>query len=612
MSDELPPAPGGFAVGSRLAGYRCEEEIGRGGMAVVYRAYDDHLDRRVALKVLAPELARDDVFRARFIQESRIAAATEHPNIIPVFNAGEADGVLYIAMRYVPDGDVRSLIDRVGPLPVARACALISQAASALDAAHARGLVHRDVKPTNMLLEISNRTSRPDHLYLSDFGLAKPSSAASGLTMTGQFFGTVDYVAPEQIQSQPLDGRTDQYALACASFEMLCGVPPFKRENGMAVISAQLSEPPPLLSSRRHEVPPAADAVIAKALSKSPADRYERCLDFAEALLAACRSGPAGAGLPPAAGAAHPPTQVAMPVAPVVPPTRADAGAAGSPAQPPAMAGYSGTPPVGIPRPVGPAAGEQTVGAGFAGPPPARTAQDLPPTMLPPTMLPPAGQQQPASAGLWGGGQAWPPQAGGPGMPGQPGMGDWGTPPRPPRRRRGAVAAGVIAILVVLFFAAAGVTYLMLHRTGNGTPTAAGSSTPAVSASGSTSAAANPATAGGPTSAATGSPASSAPVNPPPPGDPVATVRAYYSAINTHHYARAWRLGGRNTGSTYHNFVAGFAGTAHDQVIIQSFSGNTVNAQINARQTDGTVKVYQGTYVVTNGVITQFSVQQTG
>ena len=430
--------------------------------------------------------------------------------------------------------------------------------------------------------------------------------------MTGQFFGTVDYVAPEQIQSQPLDGRTDQYALACASFEMLCGVPPFKRENGMAVISAQLSEPPPLLSSRRREVPPAADAVIAKALSKSPADRYERCLDFAEALLAACRSGSAGAGLPPAAGAAHPPTQVAMPVAPVVPPTRADAGAAGSPAQPPAMAGYSGTPPVGIPRPVGPAAGEQTVGAGFAGPPPARTAQDLPPTMLPPTMLPPARWPAAARQRRPGRAVARPghPSPAGPVCPASPA---WVTgAPRARRRRRGAVAAGVIAILVVLFFAAAGVTYLMLHRTGNGTPTAAGSSTPAVSASGSTSAAASPATAGGPTSAATGSPASSAPVNPPPPGDPVATVRAYYSAINTHHYARAWRLGGRNTGSTYHNFVAGFAGTAHDQVIIQSFSGNTVNAQINARQTDGTVKVYQGTYVVTNGVITQFSVQQTG
>ena len=195
MSEELP-LPGRLAPGSQLAGYRTEEEIGRGGMAVVYRAHDDHLDRRVALKVLAPDLARDEVFRTRFIQESRIAAATEHPNIIPVFSAGEADGVLYIAMRYIADGDVRTLIDRVGPLPAARACALIAQAASALDAATARGLVHRDVKPTNLLLEISARTSRPDHLYLSDFGLAKPSAAATGLTATGQFFGTVDYVAP--------------------------------------------------------------------------------------------------------------------------------------------------------------------------------------------------------------------------------------------------------------------------------------------------------------------------------------------------------------------------------------------------------------------------------
>ena len=198
MSEELPPLPGRLAPGAMLAGYRIEEEIGRGGMAVVYCAYDDHLDRRVALKVLAPDLARDEEFRARFIQESRIAAATEHPNIIPVFSAGEADGVLYIAMRYIPDGDVRSLIDRVGPLPPARACALVAQAASALDAAHARGLVHRDVKPTNMLLEISPRTSRPDHLYLSDFGLAKPS-AASGLTATGQFFGTV---APSSVAAE--------------------------------------------------------------------------------------------------------------------------------------------------------------------------------------------------------------------------------------------------------------------------------------------------------------------------------------------------------------------------------------------------------------------------
>ena len=173
------------------------------------------------------------------------------------------------------------------------------------------------------------RTSRPDHLYLSDFGLAKPSAAATGLTATGQFFGTVDYVAPEQIQGEPLDGRTDQYALACAAFEMLSGSPPFQRENGMAVISAQLSEPPPSLSARRPGLPAAADRVIAKALAKSPADRYERCLDFAEALLAACRpkATGAGAGL---AGVPYPPTQAAMPVTPA---TVADAGRPG-PAQP--------------------------------------------------------------------------------------------------------------------------------------------------------------------------------------------------------------------------------------------------------------------------------------
>ena len=341
MSEELPPLPGRLAPGSQLAGYRTEEEIGRGGMAVVYRAHDDHLDRRVALKVLAPDLARDEVFRTRFIQESRIAAATEHPNIIPVFSAGEADGVLYIAMRYIADGDVRTLIDRVGPLPAARACALIAQAASALDAAHARGLVHRDVKPTNMLLEISPRTSRPDHLYLSDFGLAKPSAAASGLTATGQFFGTVDYVAPEQIQGDPLDGRTDQYALACAAFEMLSGSPPFQRANGMAVISAQLSEPPPSLSARVPGLPAAADRVIAKALAKSPADRYDRCLDFAEALLAACRLEASGAGAG-VAGVPYSPTRAAVPV---TPPTAADAGY-----PPPAGRPFPPPPPAGFPR----------------------------------------------------------------------------------------------------------------------------------------------------------------------------------------------------------------------------------------------------------------------
>ncbi len=563
MSEELPPAPGRLAVGSLLAGYRCEEEIGRGGMAVVYRAHDDHLDRRVALKVLAPDLARDHAFRARFIQESRIAAATEHPNIIPVFNAGEADGVLYIAMRYIPDGDVRALIDRVGPLPAARACALIAQAASALDAAHARGLVHRDVKPTNMLLEVSSRSSLPDHLYLSDFGLAKPSSAATGLTMTGQFFGTVDYVAPEQIQGEHLDGRADQYALACTAFEMLSGSPPFKRETGMAVISAQLSEPPPPLGALRPDLPAAADRVIARALAKTPADRYELCLDFAEALAAACTQGqPSPAEVP------HPQTRAVMPGTPA---TVADAGT-------PPGGDSAATPPAGTTFPAA-AAGFAAGAAGYSPPPPA----GFPPPAGGSGFPPPPGQEDPSTLRWW---------AGEPGPEG-PDYRD-----RPPRRSHAAAAAGVVALVIVLFFAAAGVTYFLLHRTSGSGPSAAGpgsSTAPASAAS----------TAATPTTQASPSTTPAAP-----PGAVVATVRSYYAAINHHRYPRAWRLGGRNTGSTYPGFVSGFATTAHDGVIIQSVSGDVVTAEVTAEQTDGTVKTYQGTYTVTGGVITQFNVHQ--
>jgi tRNA A-37 threonylcarbamoyl transferase component Bud32 len=580
MSEELPTVPGRLTAGSRLAGYRCEEEIGRGGMAVVYRAYDDHLDRPAALKVLAPDFARDETFRARFIQESRIAAATEHPHIIPVFSAGEATGVLYIAMRYVPGGDVRALIDRVGPLPAARACALIAQAASALDAAHARGLVHRDVKPTNMLLELSE-TSRPDHLYLSDFGLAKPSSAATGLTETGQFFGTVDYVAPEQINSLPLDGRTDQYALACASFEMLSGAPPFRREKAMAVISAQLSDPPPSLSARRPGIPAAADQVIARALAKSPADRYARCLDFAEALLAACGLGstdarpglPGLAGLAGLAGVPHPPTRLAAPVAPAA---AANAGAA-SAAAPPAATGF-------------PPAASRT---GFPPPPASRTGFPPPPASPAGFPPPPAGPD-PATSEWWGGQPGHPvPTAGQTGQNG------------PARRRsRGAVAAGVAAVLIVLV-AAAGAAYLVQHRIGASPSTA---SPPAATGP------AGARTGAGPGASAASNPAA-APSTPaatvvPPPNALAATVRAYYAAINHHRYLRAWRLGGRNTGETYPAFVSGFTGTAHDGVTVQSVSGNVVTAQVAAEQTNGTVKTYQGTYAVAAGVITQFDVHQ--
>ena len=314
MSEQTPGAPGEFSgsgpfgVGSQIAGYRLEERIGRGGMAVVFRAYDARLDRQVALKILAPGLAEDDAFRQRFIRESRAAAAVDDPHITPVFEAGEAGGVLFIAMRYVRGGDVRSLIDRLGPLPLERVAEIVSQVASALDAAHARGLVHRDVKPANMLLEASSVPDRPDHVYLSDFGLSKTSLAVSGLTATGQFLGTLDYVAPEQIEGHQLDGRTDVYALACSAFEMLTGEPPFRRDQGMSVMFAHLSEPPPSARQRRPDLPADIDQVLTRALAKSPADRYPTCREFAAALRHV--AGVARQDTPPAS---HPVTQVARP-----------------------------------------------------------------------------------------------------------------------------------------------------------------------------------------------------------------------------------------------------------------------------------------------------------
>jgi serine/threonine protein kinase len=272
----------GFSVGSRIAGYRLEEQIGQGGMAVVFRAQDERLRRQVALKILSPALGEDEEFRHRFVRESRSAAAVDDPHIIPVFEARDVDGVLFIAMRYVPGGDAGTLVRRLGPLPVGRAAAIISAVASALDAAHAAGLVHRDVKPTNMLVDA--RPGRPDHVYLSDFGLTKGSWSSASLTSTGHFMGTLDYCAPEQIQGQQVDARTDEYALACVAFTLLSGQPPFPRDEGMAVLYAQLSAQPPRLTSRRADLPSAVDEVLLCALAKSPGYRYASCGEFADAL----------------------------------------------------------------------------------------------------------------------------------------------------------------------------------------------------------------------------------------------------------------------------------------------------------------------------------------
>jgi serine/threonine protein kinase len=263
--------------GIEIAGYRIEARIGRGGMGEVYRAVQLSLGRRVALKVLAPELAADDVFRRRFLRESRIAAGIDHPNIIPIYEAGEDGGLLYITMRYVEGSDLARLLEREGRLAPARALAIIGQVAGALDAAHARGLVHRDVKPANILLAGSELGG---HCYLCDFGLIKQVDAEqmlSALTATDQFVGTIPYVAPEQIEGRDMDGRTDVYSLGCVLFHCLTGAVPFDGATDVEVVFAHLREPPPRVSAAVPSLPAGVDAVIARALAKAREDRYPTC-----------------------------------------------------------------------------------------------------------------------------------------------------------------------------------------------------------------------------------------------------------------------------------------------------------------------------------------------
>ncbi|MEU8519897.1 serine/threonine-protein kinase [Streptomyces sp. NBC_01216] len=303
---DLPAGRPSGLVGKQIAGYVVEAEIGRGGMAVVYRAHDLRLDRTVALKLLAPELARNDTFRKRFAHESRVAAAIDHPHIVPVFEAGETEGVLYIAMRYVAGQDLRALLDREGRLPAAKAGRIAVQVASALDAAHAHDLVHRDVKPGNILVAEGTDRDHPEHVYLTDFGLTKKSLSLTGLTTVGQFVGTLDYVAPEQISGKPVDGRCDVYGFGCVVFETLTGVPPFRRDDDMALLWAHQYDPAPRLSAECPGLPEAADAVLAKALAKAPEERYDTCLEFVADLRAALE-GAAPGPVPPEGAGPRPP-----------------------------------------------------------------------------------------------------------------------------------------------------------------------------------------------------------------------------------------------------------------------------------------------------------------
>jgi serine/threonine protein kinase len=413
VSEDYPAQLSELRPGSLIAGYRLETRIGAGGMAVVFRARDERLGRLVALKLLGPALASDPGFRRRFIAESRAAAVVDDPHIIPVYEAGEADGVLFIAMRFVGGGDLRRVLDREGALPPARAAEFISPVASALDAAHRAGLVHRDVKPANILVDAS--ADRPDHVYLSDFGVSKGATSSVGLTGTGQFLGTPDYSAPEQIQGRPVDGRTDQYALACVAYQLLTGVVPFQRDQGMAVLLAHVTQPPPSLAAQRPELAGPADQVLARGMAKTPEHRYGSCREFSEALRQAL-------GLTPYHSQSSWPPQPQPPV--FVPP----------------VAGPSGS------------MGQVTVDSQPRGP--VRDATDFPETVLPVPVVPATAVTN----------ETGPPTE----IASQPVTGQG----RPPGRSRRPLAIGVAALVLV---AAGVVSFVLTSSSGShGSPGATG------------------------------------------------------------------------------------------------------------------------------------------
>ena len=264
-----------LSIGAELLGYRIAAVLGRGGMGIVYLAEDLRLKRRVALKLLSPRLADDERFRERLLAESELAASLDHPNIIPIYEAGEVDGRIFISMRYVEGSDLKTVL-RSGPLAPGAALALVAQVASALDAAHTQGLVHRDVKPSNVLIAPAAGHEGADHAYLADFGLTKRlSDSGPGEAGDEQLLGTVEYVAPEQIRGDEVDGRADVYSLGCLLYECLAGEPPFPRASDAAVLFAHLQEEPPTL--------PGLEQVLAKALTKSPDDRYQTGRELVDA-----------------------------------------------------------------------------------------------------------------------------------------------------------------------------------------------------------------------------------------------------------------------------------------------------------------------------------------
>ena len=321
------------SIGSVFAGYRIEGVAGEGGMGRVYRATQMVLNRPVALKLIVPELAGDADFRTRFERESHLSASIDHPNVIPIYEAGEAEGRLFIAMRWVEGTDMRSLIVSEARLDPTRVVAIVEQIGEALDAAHSGGLVHRDVKPANVML---TATHGREHAYLTDFGLTKKTASTTALTRTGHFVGTPDYMPPEQIKGEPADARADVYALGCLLFHALTGRPPYDRDSEVAKMYAHLHDPPPSAVESVPGTPVGLDAVITRALAKEADQRYPSAGDLGRAARAALSGAdPSQPERSLATGLAAPQaTELAPTPPPPAPPTELTPPAASTPPSP--------------------------------------------------------------------------------------------------------------------------------------------------------------------------------------------------------------------------------------------------------------------------------------
>jgi serine/threonine-protein kinase len=441
-------------VGEEFAGYRLVSVLGRGGMSIVFRAENPRLGNVIALKVLDPALASDDIFRTRFLEESRIAASMNHPNVIPIHDMGSSDGLLYIAMRCVTGTDLRQMLKKRGRLQPETAVFLLDQAARALDAAHRRGLVHRDVKPGNLLVERGNEGTDPDHLYLADFGITKHLGARTGLTSTGAFLGTIDYVAPEQIRGISVLGLADQYSLGCVLYECLTGRVPFEKDLDAAIIFAHVEEPPTLPTVIRPDLPPAIDEVFSRVLAKRPGDRYETCRDF----MTAAREALGPLAEPPGSSGSRQAMRPRSGTASYqADPTAYPGGAAGYPG---GAAGYPGE---------------------LAGYPGELAAEDYPPTEL----AHESARAFHAPTANWPPMETIPPPGRPPGLPQAPPPSRPGGGSRPRRERGRGWLVAVIAFILVAG-GAAGVTLSMTG--GHNSPAAKSAKTPAATRAGSSTA----------------------------------------------------------------------------------------------------------------------------